>query len=46
MMMIHQVERDNLVKKGESGMPNDQIPKVEAAYEIRVMGKLDPSWSV
>ena len=43
-MTIHQVWKDDW-DKGESGMRNDRWLDNEAVYEIRVLGRLDPSWA-
>jgi hypothetical protein len=45
MMTAHQVGADNPDEKGETGMPNGRSLRSKAVYEIRVMGRLDPSWS-
>jgi hypothetical protein len=44
MMTAHQVQQDNR-NQGENGMSNERSTSAEAIYEIRVLGKIDPSWS-
>jgi hypothetical protein len=41
MMTAHQVTKDNKTMKEENGLTIGQV----SDYEIRIAGKLDPSWS-
>jgi hypothetical protein len=45
MMTPHQVKEDNLRKGRRTSMTNKHDLSIEAVYAIRVLGKLDQSWS-